>query len=84
MQHFYGMALRQHKGNAKGMAQATRAILKHYTSTPATHNMRTVLLGKNPGVASKGTLLVTQIHISPSKILFRMQWLKLSNLCLTN
>lgn len=33
MQNFYGMALRQHKGNAQGMAQATRAILKHYTST---------------------------------------------------
>lgn len=34
MQNFYGMALRKNKGNAKEMAQATRAILKHYSSTP--------------------------------------------------
>ena len=34
MQNFYGMALRKNKGNAQDMAKATRAILKHYTSTP--------------------------------------------------
>lgn len=34
IQNFYGMALRKNKGNAKEMAQATRAILKHYSSTP--------------------------------------------------
>ena len=34
MQNFYGRAIRDNEGDAKAMAQATRAILKHYSSTP--------------------------------------------------
>ena len=33
MQNFYGRAIRDNKGDAKAMARATRAILKHYIST---------------------------------------------------
>lgn len=33
IQNFYGQAIRRNKGDAKAMAQATRAILKHYSST---------------------------------------------------
>ena len=34
MLNFYGKALRDHKGDAAGMAKATHAILRHYSSTP--------------------------------------------------
>lgn len=34
MQNFYGKAIRDYKGDAVGMAKATRAILKHHSSTP--------------------------------------------------
>lgn len=34
MQNFYGLAIRQNKGDAKGMAKATKAILYHYASSP--------------------------------------------------
>lgn len=34
MQSFYGLAIRQNKGDAKAMAKATMAILYHYASTP--------------------------------------------------
>ena len=33
IQNFYGRAIRDNKGNAKEMAKATHAILKHYSST---------------------------------------------------
>ena len=33
LQNFYGFAIRSNKGNAKAMAKATQAILKHYSST---------------------------------------------------
>ena len=33
MQNFYGRAIRDNKGDAKSMAQATKAILQHYSST---------------------------------------------------
>ena len=33
LQNFYGRALRDNKNNVKEMAKATRAILKHYSST---------------------------------------------------
>lgn len=31
---YYGMSIRDHKGDAAGMAKATHAILKNYSSTP--------------------------------------------------
>lgn len=34
IQNFYGKAIRDHKGDAAGMAKATHAILRHYSSTP--------------------------------------------------
>ena len=34
IQNFYGRAIRDNKGDARAMAKATRAILKHYSSTP--------------------------------------------------
>ena len=33
MQNFYGRAIRDNKGDAKSMAQATKAILQHDSST---------------------------------------------------
>lgn len=33
MQNFYGRAIRDNEGDAKAMATATKAILKHYSST---------------------------------------------------
>lgn len=33
IQNFYGRAIRDNKGDAKAMAKATKAILKHYSST---------------------------------------------------
>lgn len=35
-QNFYGKAIRDNKGDAAKMSQATHAILKHYSSTPET------------------------------------------------
>jgi hypothetical protein len=34
IQSFYGLCIRQNKGDSKAMAQATKAILYHYSSTP--------------------------------------------------
>ena len=33
IQNFYGLAIRQNKGDSKGMAKATKAILHHYASS---------------------------------------------------
>ena len=33
IQNFYGLAIRENKGNARGMAKATKAILYHYASS---------------------------------------------------
>ena len=47
MQSFYGKALRDNKGNAKEMAKATRAILKHYASTPENPQHEDCPIGKD-------------------------------------
>lgn len=47
MQSFYGRALRDNKGNAKEMAKATRAILKHYASTPESPQHANCATGKH-------------------------------------
>ena len=34
IQNLYGLAIRQNKGDSKGMAKVTKAILHHYASSP--------------------------------------------------
>ena len=47
MQSFYGKVLRDNRGNAKEMAKATRAILKHYASTPENPQHEDCLIGRD-------------------------------------
>jgi len=47
IQNFYGTALRKNKGNAQDIAKATRAILKHYASSPENPQHKDCPTGKN-------------------------------------
>ena len=63
MQNFYGMALRKNKGNAQDMAKATRAILKHYSSTPENPQHEVCPTGKNSWCSfQKDTACGTREH----------------------
>ena len=47
MQCFFGLAIRNNKGDSNAMARETRAILKHYSSTPENQNHEDCPTGKS-------------------------------------
>ena len=76
MQNFYGRAIRYNKGDAKSMAQATKAILKHNSSAvekPQHEDCPKVL---SHGVATSETWQRRRKITSLSKTPSPQQWLK--------
>ena len=76
MQNFYGRAIRDNKGDAKSMAQATKAILKHYSSTVEKPQHEDCPKGPKSWCSYQRDVAKKEKNHKPIKKPFPKQWLK--------